>query len=433
MYRELSIPFKCKLGNTVSINVSDNVLPHGFWEWLLLPFIVASMTLSFLEVWSTITILYGFVFIFLFLIYFLFPYKRLNTPPEVLIYFAWIIWSLFGMLNATNTHLYLIQLRTIIQMGAMIFLVAGIVALRRNIYVVMLAITIGGIIIALYSYHAGEFLEASYIASHFQVKSITGNPNDLAYHLLFVIFAVFCLWKSNSLWKQRIFLLSIIVIAVIGIIFSASRKGFLGVWLFMLLWFYFCQDKRISKDRIKVFLILLILAGLAYFTIDYAISQTYLGKRFSYLLVYGRGLDLRISLYQDGFDMLRKHPVSGVGLDQFRTLSSSGLYSHSDYLEVAVNTGIIGFALYFSIYVVLWFRFNRIKKLTADPHLLYMIGNFKAAIITILLVAFGRSNITSKLTWVFLASAIGYSWSIENALSSKLRYIEKISMKRIDG
>jgi O-antigen ligase len=178
-----------------------------------------------------------------------------------------------------------------------------------------------------------------------------------------------------------------------------------------------------------MFIILLILLGSVYATTDYVISQTYLGKRVHNLWAYGSGTASRIELYQEGFDMIRKHPVLGVGLGQFRTLSSSGLYSHSDYIEVAANTGIIGFALYFSIYVVLWLRLNRIKRKTDDPHLLYIIGFFKAAIITILLVAFGRPNITSKLTWIFMAGAIGYSWSIERAFLMKAKHIKRIARR----
>jgi len=425
MRRQLSITSDCISRNTISINVANNVLPHGFWEWLLLPFIVGTMTISFIEGLSTIMSLYGFVFSFLFLIFYLFPYKQLKIPPEILIYFSWIIWSLTGMLNVTNTHLYLMQLRTIIQMAVMIFLVAKIVALSRNLSVVMLAITIGGIIVCLSGYYTGEIQMNTYIASHAQVAGLTRNPNSFAYQLLFVIFAIFFFWESKSSLRQRIFFSSIITIAIIGIIYSASRKGFLGVLAFMLLWFYFCQGKRFSKKPIRVFIILLILSGLAYFITDYVTSKTYLGIRFNNLWSYSNRL--RIELYQEGFDIIRKYPMFGVGLNQFRTFSSSGVYSHSDYIEVATNTGIIGFVFYFSIYVVLWLRLNRIKRMTNDPYFLYIIGFFKAAIITILLVAFGRPNITSKLTWLFLASAIGYSWSIEHAFLSKLCKIRKLA------
>ena len=427
MYRQLSITSDCISGNTVSINVADNILPHKFWEWLLLPFIVGLMTISFIEGWSTTMSLYGLVFSFLFLIYFLFPYPRLKIPPEVLIYFTWIIWSLTGMLNVTNTHLYLTQLRTIIQMGVMIFLVAKIVALNRNLSVVMLAITIGGIIVCLSGYYTGELQMSTYIESHTQVAGLTRNPNSFAYQLLFVIFAIFCFWESKSSLRQRIFLSSIIAIAIIGVIYSASRKGFFGILAFMLLWFYFCQGRRFPKKPIRVLIILLILSGLAYFITDYVTSKTYLGIRLNNLWSYRIISGSRIELYQEGFDIIRKHPTFGIGLDQFRTFSSSGKYSHSDYIEVAANTGIIGFVLYFSIYVVLWLRLNRIKRMTNDPYFLYIIGFFKAAIITILLVAFGRPNITSKLTWLFLASAIGFSWSIEHAILSKLRNIRKLA------
>jgi hypothetical protein len=44
----------------------------------------------------------------------------------------------------------------------------------------------------------------------------------------------------------------------------------------------------------------------------------------------------------------------------------------------------------------------------------------KATVITMLLIAVGRPNITSKLTWIFLAGAFGYSWSVERTLKKVL-------------
>jgi hypothetical protein len=67
--------------------------------------------------------------------------------------------------------------------------------------------------------------------------------------------------------------------------------------------------------------------------------------------------------------------------------------------------------------------------MTNDPRILYTIGLLKAAIITILLVATGRPNIASKLTWVFLAGAIGYSWSMERALLSDLLSSRRLPVK----
>lgn len=407
---------------TLSINIADNILPRNLWEWLLLPFIILLMTVTFIEGYSEITTLYGFVFGFLFLIYFLYQ-RKLKIPPEVFIYFAWIIWSFVGIVNVIERDLYFTQLWTIVKMEVMIFLVSGIVALRRNLSVPMLAITIGGIIVGLSGYYTGELQMATFVNT--QVAGLTRNPNDFAYQFLFVIFAMFFFWESKpSVW-QRVLLSSIIAISIAGVIYSASRKGFLGIVAFVVLWFYFCYIRISKKKLLRSLIVFFTILGLFYFIFDYVKSNTYLGERYQELEEFsnkkGYSEHIRWLMYQHGLVLIEQHPFAGVGLDQFRTSFFTGLYSHSDYIEVAANTGTIGFFLYFSIYVVLWLRLNRIKKMTDDPHLLYTIGFFKAAIITILLVAIGRPNITSKLTWIFLASAIGYSWSVERTFSAKLR------------
>lgn len=395
---------------------------RDLWQWLLIPFIIGLMTLSLLKGLSKIMILYGLGFVYFFSIFYFF-YYRLKLPLEVFIYFGWIIWSLGGWFIAIDQTLYLQCLMTVIQIGALIFLVAGNTALYRSISIVMSAIAIGGIILLISGYVTGDFQLAGEIGSAVRATGIAENANQYAYHLLFLIFAMFFFWETNTTLWWRIFLSIIITASVIGIILSGSRKGFLGALTFLSLWFLFCQGKKLFKKPIVTVFILLILIGAIYYTTDYVLSSTFLGKRFENRNIE-HGSEGRIWLYMEGFDIVRKNPILGVGLDNYRILSTLGMYSHSDYMEVVVNTGIVGFILYFSIYVILWRRLNRISTMTDDPRLLYIIGVLKAAIITILLVAFGRPNTTSKLTWLFLAAAIGYSWSIEQDLLSKLRCSE---------
>lgn len=403
--------------NEINIMAPDKIFRRTALEWLLVPFVIGLMTLSNIEGLSKIMIVYGLAFSWLFLIYFL--YLKLKLQPEVILYFAWIAWSIIGAFKAVDMTLYLPSLITIIQIGAMIFVVAGVIAQRPNVSIVMLAVAIGGIIVAISGYYSGEYQLASEIESRTRATGLTGNANNFAYHLLFVIFVLFYFWQFKCSLGRHTILLAVITICFIGIIYSGSRKGFVCVLTFLLLWFLYCHGKKAFEKPIITFVILLILSGALYFTTDYVLSNTFLGKRLE-LDALEHGSEPRIQMYLDGFAMIGKNPIWGVGLNNYRLLSISGLYSHSDYIEVAANTGIVGFCLYFSIYVVLWRRLNRIKTMTEDPRLMYIIGLFKAAIITILLAAFGSPHITSKLTWVFLASAIGYSWSIERALLLKL-------------
>ena len=69
--------------------------------------------------------------------------------------------------------------------------------------------------------------------------------------------------------------------------------------------------------------------------------------------------------------------------------------------------------------------------MTDNSDHLYTIGLLKAVIITILLIAFGRVNYASKITWIFLAGAIGYSWSIERSFLSTAFLQGKKHLKKL--
>jgi O-antigen ligase len=320
--------------------IRSDTLPRSFLEWLLVLFILGLMTLSSFKGLSRIMVLYGLVFCALYLIYIFYFKLKLPLPPEAIIYFSWIAWSFTGLTNAVDENLYFQLLGTIIQMGVMICLVAGIVSWRQDMSIIMFSIAIGGIIVLLSSVYTGEFQTAVEIESRTQAAGLTRNANSFAYHLLFIIFTMFFFWESKSSLWWRVFQLTIVAISVIGIIYSGSRKGFLGILVFLSLWFLFCQGKRLLKNPVITFTILLVLSIGIYYTTDYVMSDTYMGERFEHAREHGS--ETRVQLYKEGIKMIKSNPIVGVGLSNYIKLSSSGLYSHSDYIEVAATTGIVG-------------------------------------------------------------------------------------------
>jgi O-antigen ligase len=402
----------------------QQILPRDFWGFLLTPFIMGVMTIGYLESLANVVVLYGVVLSFLYILQCL--HHRSELQPEVLIYFVWIVWSLGGLTNLTDKDIYFQQLRTIIQMGVLIFAVSGITALRKDMSNVMFGIIAGGLLLAASIMFTGEIGKIFYDPT-WQLKSLTGNDNDFAYCLLMVIIACFFFLRTRPSLLRRVILWTIVVITCSFIILSASRKGFLGVIAFIFLWWQFCREKRLSRNMLWGYVIVVgLIAGMG-FTAYYMIHKTYLGQRFNQV-EEDTGNQKRIQMYEEGYNMIKKYPVFGVGLNNYRRLSSFGLYSHSDYTEVAANTGIVGAILYFSIFVVLWRRLSRVRVMTRDPELLYTIGILKGSVLVILLLAFGRVNVTSKLTWIFLAAAIGYSWAAErdlNALKQKRFFLRE--------
>lgn len=102
------------------------------------------------------------------------------------------------------------------------------------------------------------------------------------------------------------------------------------------------------------------------------------------------------------------NPLIGIGLDTFRMKSGSGIgvaigtYSHSNYLEILVSTGIFGFVLYFSIYW-LWFKrlYLRRRYLRSPVHF----GRYTSVTVVVIMVAVMDISMVSyydKVMWLVL-------------------------------
>jgi O-antigen ligase len=67
----------------------------------------------------------------------------------------------------------------------------------------------------------------------------------------------------------------------------------------------------------------------------------------------------RLWLIDRAIDIAVHNPILGIGLDNFRVADGGGIgknigtYSHSNYLEVLVSTGALGFVIYFWMYYIL--------------------------------------------------------------------------------
>jgi O-antigen ligase len=411
------------------IKDSDYSLRRDFLSLSLFLFIIGSLTVSHIAGLSKIMILYGFILMTIFSIYL--TYNRLlRLPPEVVAYLAWIIWTLSGAAVAIDKALFIEKLMTVIQIGFLLFLVSGIISLKKNVSTVMLAIIIGGVILLLSSFYTGEFFEAGEFRPGARVEGLAGNANGFAYHMMFIVYGVFYFWKKKTSVIWRIVLSSIVGLSVIGIVYSGSRTGLIGFIVFLLLWWILCGRKRLSEHPIKIYAVLMVISFALYRFVDYILFSSFLGYRIQHL--QDSSIRLRLQFYKDGFDMIIHNPIFGVGLSNFSMLSSlTGAYSHSNYIEIASTTGIIGFILFFSIYFIMWRRLTRIKKIYHEPQALYTIGLFKAAIITMLIQSFSTVNYSSKPAWIFLAVVIGYSWSLERSLLRSIS-LHKKYLRRLE-
>lgn len=406
-----------------------HLLPRDFLGVLLFMFIIGSMTLFGPY---KLRIL-GLVVAGCFALYFL--KEKKSFPVEFLIYSMWLLWSLSGYVVSADKSAFLTTFLTVFNVGVMGFTISGITAQRTSMKTNFLGLIIGGLIQIVLSLFSNEFGQATDPANRMRVTGLVDNSNHYAFILLTAIFALlYFLGRKNSL-KGKLMLSILLVIFIFGIILSASRKTLIGVTLLILLWFWMCYKKELLRRPS----LLLSLAGITagFFVMGiYIMSSSYIGERISrdyidvsYRTAHIEDRERRFALYEEGLEMLTSNPIFGVGLGNFAIQSAYGQYAHSEYMELLACTGIIGFLMYSSIYVVLWRRLSKLQKVFLNDSISKELSLLKAAILTLLVIALGRPNFISINAWVFISSAIGYAFILERKITSSKTRLKQSSFE----
>ena len=189
------------------------------------------------------------------------------------------------------------------------------------------------------------------------IGGLFDNPNDLALHLvmMFPISLLFFFNSRNPLTK----VLSIIVALLIlgGIVATFSRSGFLALLAAggVLLW------KSVPRSS-RWILMLLAPALIGMFILfapgGYRTRLATTGDDSS----MARFDDLKRSLF-----IASRHPLLGVGMDNYILFSNSNKSSHNAYTQVAAELGMVA-AIFYILFVVAPFRgLRRIERQAYEP------------------------------------------------------------------
>ncbi len=416
-------------GDLIPEQTGHHVLTKDISGYILPIFIVCAMTLSYMPKFTKITIFIGFIVSVGYLLYFLSGKNKLQ--PEVIIYFAWVLWCATGAFVNVDQESFWIKYFTVFQISVMIFVIAGITSARGSITTALIGIIIGMAIILIDLLTSGGLTYTGITESDRRITGMLRNANVFAYHMLFGIFAVFYFWRERrKLWYSA-FIYSSLILLSGAIIASGSRKTFLAEVLFFNLWFVYCYGKRIFRSGLGMISLLIFIFSI-YFFIDFTLTRSITGERlYAIQEEYdkGYGLSKRQRMYEEGIRIINENPVLGVGLNQY-ILIAEGVYgySHSDFIEVTAGSGIIGALIYYSIFVVLWRRLNWIGIRIRNATIVYNIGMMKATIALIFLLAFGVPYYYSKITWIYIAGVVGYTWFLEKKVK-RIIHIKK--MKQI--
>jgi len=205
-----------------------------------------------------------------------------------------------------------------------------------------------------------------------RVSGTQGNPNAFAFMLLLnIIISLDLLRQYRSLIVKSAMLFSI-VSALPILVATGSRKGILGFFLLLGIWWVFSgTSQKKGKRLLSMIYVGVMLVIISVFTLTLLEKSHHLNRLMNLekyakgetLVVQEKSLSGRTNLYMRGIGLALKNPFFGVGLDQFRfydnrlyLTDSENTYSHSNVIEVLADTGFVGFTIYYTAYLLIGLR-----------------------------------------------------------------------------
>lgn len=220
----------------------------------------------------------------------------------------------------------------------------------------------------------------SSLAGTTRVYSYLGNPNLLAAYLLpatvFSAAAVFA-WRG---WMPKALALVMFVVNSACLILTFSRGGWIGYviagFLLLLLLVYWLSYTWPRFWRIWALPIVLgvsmAVVVVAVATVDPLrdrVSSIFVGREDS-------SNNFRLNVWAAVQDMIRDRPILGIGpgneafnrvYPRFQRTGYTALSAYSIFLEIAVETGVIGFSCFLWLLLVTlnqgWMQLQRLKRL----------------------------------------------------------------------
>ena len=269
-----------------------------------------------------------------------------------------------------------------------------------------------------------------------RATSTLGNANTYAIALLLGTF--FCLYNLLVFEKKRL-PISGLVVNLTGILLFGFQIFFLtgsrkGIFVFStIIFFSSLYLLRRQANIIKFFSLvggILLVVGLWQ---AIHLSPHFRRVEAAFLFATGRdtgdgSISARLALSNDALGLWSKKPLFGWGADQFRYISDFGRYSHNNYAELLVTVGIVGFILFYSIYIYIitygvdFFRSKKNNKKNLGFWILLTVISF-------LVMDIAAVSYYSKLHWIVLSTILGLISFQKNIIYENLPNSEKVILE----
>jgi len=356
----------------------------------------------------------------------------LPIPPELKCYTAWVIWAgVTGPMVARDMGYFWGSYKVVLQMLVMVWAIYGILRMRRHtgiLNAVFLAVACGGLV------QIGSVLsgiqDMQTLLTEGRVFGETSNANSLGFMMNWTGLCALIFWYSAG--RQRLTLKHIAILLLIPacgyvMLASGSRKSAVAFALLIGLWgTYASAPRNTFQNQLKRLILGGAIIALIVELLPWAAENTVLGQRFSDFFEQGGGsvqasmeTNVRYWMYVEGLKTFLEHPVFGVGMYNFNLYFYTGQFSHSNYIEPLVTTGLVGFLLYQAFYACILVRAFRLLRRRPDTGTAYRLKMIVIGIVVMLVIGVGTPHYTSTPVYVLLTAFMTCTWELKLAMNGR--------------
>lgn len=305
------------------------------------------------------------------------------------------------------------------------FILASELKDKKHIHRIVLAVAFGLILTSsneLWQVLTGrDFIRGYVPIVNIGIRRLTASfkdANTLGVYLSAITPLIFGLTLYYLKGFKKIIFIIISLLGLIGVVLTYSRPTLLAVYLALLFF-------GLAKKNKVLIILLVIFALISPFLMPKSVKEW--ARQMNYNPLRLMCNDDRIAIYRNSFNMIKAHPIIGVGANTYmknykkykespeyrNIVTADYLYAHNNFLHIAAEIGLFGLAIFMWLLYKLFKESINIYKNLNDDFLKIISISLIVCLISFLVNGLTESSLYSSRVAIIFWYIMGFSLSLK--------------------